>query len=245
MALSDPFQGDFDAFVVKLNSNGALQWLTFLGGDSTDSGLGITVDSSGNVYVVGSSYCSWGSPVRPHAGPGKTDAFVAKLNSSGAIQWSTFLSGGEHGSAWGIARDSLNGEIYVVGISAGSWGPVTRGTNEFTFAAKLNSSGVLQTNAFFGGSGSDGASVIGLDASGNMAVSRASNLSWGSPIRAYSAGFDAFVVKLPAFGNRVGQSFGPVSPAPNLINIGDTAQVFTTPTSRLPVRVTVSAPCGV
>ena len=61
----------------------SLVWNTFLGGSGSDSGEGITVDSSGNSYVVGTSNATWGSPVRGYSG--LNDVFVAKLNSSGAL----------------------------------------------------------------------------------------------------------------------------------------------------------------
>jgi hypothetical protein len=51
--------GDWDAFVAKLDSSGDRQWNTFMGSSSYDSGLGITVDGSGNVYVTGQSDATW------------------------------------------------------------------------------------------------------------------------------------------------------------------------------------------
>ena len=66
-----------------------LTWNTFLGGSGNDLGYGIAVDSSGNVYVAGTSNTSWGSPLQAFGGG--VDAFAAKLDSSGARQWHTFL----------------------------------------------------------------------------------------------------------------------------------------------------------
>ena len=42
------------------------------------------------MYVSGYSDATWGSPVNAYAGGGD-DAFAAKLNSSGALQWNTFM----------------------------------------------------------------------------------------------------------------------------------------------------------
>ena len=50
-------------FVLKLNSSGAYQWHTFYGGSSGDYGEAIAVDGSGNVYVTGHGYDSWGTPL--------------------------------------------------------------------------------------------------------------------------------------------------------------------------------------
>ena len=64
-------------------------WLTFLGGYRWDEGRGIAVDADGNIYVTGSSYDSWGTPVRAHSRG--HDCFVAKLSSDGILLWNTFL----------------------------------------------------------------------------------------------------------------------------------------------------------
>jgi len=202
-----PFAGVSDAFVAKLNGSGALQWNTFLGGSWNDSGAAIAVGTSGNIYVAGGSWATWGSPVRPFAGD--EDAFVAKLSGSGALQWNTFLggSGGEcFGDSAGAIAVDTSGNIYVAGYSPGTWGSPVRpfgGGNGDAFAAKLNGSGVLQWNTFLGGSGSsefgDSARAIAVDESGNSYVAGESDASWGSPVRPY-AGDDAFVAKLNSSG---------------------------------------------
>jgi len=89
-----------------------LQWNTFLGSDSDDLGKSIAVDVIGNVYVAGTSSDTWGAPGLPFAlGP---DAFLAKLNSSGALQWNAFLGGYWDYEGNGIAVDD-GGTVYVAG----------------------------------------------------------------------------------------------------------------------------------
>ena len=51
----------------------------------------LAIDGSGNIYVTGYSDATWGSPVRAYTAG--VDAFVAKLDSSGALVWNTFLGG--------------------------------------------------------------------------------------------------------------------------------------------------------
>lgn len=58
-----PFSGEYDISVVKLNNDGSLAWNTFYGSDTLDMSHGIAVDNSGNVYVTGESYKSWGNPL--------------------------------------------------------------------------------------------------------------------------------------------------------------------------------------
>ncbi len=156
--------GGTDAFVVKLNSSGVVQWVTQLGAttkapnyvSSSNSGndwcTSITLDGTGNIYCGGLTSGSMGE-----ANAGGNDAFVMKLNSSGALQWVTqlgtttkapnYVSASNAGSEScnGIALDS-NSNIYCAGNTTGSMGDANAGgaTSGDAFVMKLNSSGALQ-----------------------------------------------------------------------------------------------------
>ncbi len=80
----NPFAGMDEAFAVKLNNSGVLQWNTFMGSSTFDEGHGIVVDSNGKVYIVGNSDETWGSPVNASAG-GFWDAFAVKFDYSGTV----------------------------------------------------------------------------------------------------------------------------------------------------------------
>jgi hypothetical protein len=77
--------GSGDAFVSELNASGsALAFSTYLGGSGTDDGYGIALDSSGNIYVTGSTF-STNFPTTPGAfqttNPYASEqAFVAKIS---------------------------------------------------------------------------------------------------------------------------------------------------------------------
>jgi len=190
-----PHAGGDEVFVAKLNGSGTLQWHTFLGGLSWDSGYDIAVDTSGNVYLAGGSVGTWGSPIRPHAGG--WDAFVAKLNGSGALQWHTFLGGPYLDEGIGIALDT-SGNVYLAGGSVGTWGSPLRphSYGKDAFVAKLNGSGTLQWHTFLGGAGDDWGNGIAVDTSWNVYVAGRSNATWGSPIRTYTGSWDAFVARI-------------------------------------------------
>ena len=54
------YSGGDDIVVLKLSTAGAYQWHTFYGSaGGTDLGIGIAVDTSGNVYVTGYSNATW------------------------------------------------------------------------------------------------------------------------------------------------------------------------------------------
>jgi len=48
--------GNYDAFVAKLNQQGALIYSTYLGGSEEDRGNSIVVDAKGNIYLTGFTY---------------------------------------------------------------------------------------------------------------------------------------------------------------------------------------------
>ncbi|MCX6565718.1 MAG: SBBP repeat-containing protein [Candidatus Aminicenantes bacterium] len=226
------------AFVVKLDPYGALQWNTFLG-SGYDQGLGIALDPNANVYVTGYSDETWGSPVRPYSGGG--DAFVAKLDPDGFLQWNTFLGGPAYwlfysdDSGQGIALDSI-GNVYVTGKSYGTWGSpvVSHHGEDDAFVAKLDSSGALRWNAFLGGTGYDRGFGLALDPIGNIYVTGESiSPSWGSPIRAFSGSEDGFVAKIKERYSLTISSgpYGTTNPAPGtyFYNPGSTASVSAIP----------------
>jgi hypothetical protein len=193
------FAAGRDAFVAKFNTAGSLIWNTFLGGSYTDTGAGIAVDGSGNIYIGGSSNATWGSPVRAHSG--NNDTFAAKLDSAGGLTWSTFLGGIGNDPAYGIAVDGSN--VYLTGYSHETWGsPVRAFVGGYdSFAAKLNSTtGALTWNTFLGGGFDEQGKGITVDGSGNVYVIGFSSGTWGDPVRSFSSGNDAFIAKLDSSG---------------------------------------------
>jgi hypothetical protein len=130
--------GDYDAFAARLDSSGVLAWNTFLGGSGVDNGEGIAMDRGGNVYVMGDSTASWGSPLRAYSGG--IDTFGANLTSSGALNSLAFLGGSDSDyGRGGIAVDESG--TYISGYSAATWGSPVRafaGSYSNAFAARVN-----------------------------------------------------------------------------------------------------------
>jgi hypothetical protein len=213
----NPFSGNNEIVVLKLNSAGAYQWHTFYGGAGNDYGRGIAVDSiSGNVYVAGDSTATWNgpgatAPLNPYTG--NHDIVVLKLNSAGAYQWHTFfgsVAGWDEG--YSVAVDSISGNVYVAGDSDATWnGPgATAPLNPYSGAAdivvlKLNSAGAYQWHTFYGSvAGNDYDNGIAVDSGGNVYVSAYSYAGWNAgvtaPLNAYSGASDIVVLKLNTSG---------------------------------------------
>ncbi len=188
-----------DAYVARLNSsNGELIWNAFLGGSADDFGWDVTVDA-GQIIAVGTSGSSWGSPVRPYTSG--EDAFVARLDSSGGLIWNTFLGGSGLDRGRSVSVNE-SGAVYIAGYSDSSWGSPNRmfTSGEDAFAVRLNTSGELIWNTFLGGEGTDYGYAIAADGNGSVFLAGHSDATWGSPIRPYTAGWDAFAARLDSNG---------------------------------------------
>jgi hypothetical protein len=199
------FGYDPDAFVAQFNTNGELAWNTFLGESGYDEGNGIAANSHG-IYVTGSSWTAWGSPVRAFTAgtnsPTIFDCFVAKLNLDGSLAWNTFLGGGHHDVGKGLAFSS-DGNLFVSGYSQAGWGnpanaftPGAMGFEPNILAARLDDNGNLTWHTFWGTSANEQGEGIAVDGIGNAYVTGSGEGSWGNPLEAYHGGYDAFLVKL-------------------------------------------------
>jgi beta-lactam-binding protein with PASTA domain len=169
-----------------------LSYSTYLGGSLADAVYGIAADSSGNAYVVGTTF-STNFPVTTGAFQSANSepatfqcAFVSKLDSTGtALVYSTYLGGsgnpGNHAIygdvGIGIAVDG-SGDAYVTGDAQSTNFPVTTGAfqtvnnstkldTENAFVTKLNPTGTaLLYSSYLGGNNQDYGAGIAVDSLG-------------------------------------------------------------------------------
>ena len=168
----------YDVILAKWNSSGTLEWQRSLGGSTADTGQQVAVDSSGNVYIVGTDKSSTSNN-------GADDMLVAKYNSSGTLQWQRILGSSSSDNGTGIAVDS-SGNVYACG---GATGGVD------ILIAKWNSSGTIQWQRTLSSTGVDYAEGISVDNLGNIYVAANTNIS----------GYYQFLIaKLPDDGSSTG-----------------------------------------
>lgn len=145
------YAGNGDAFVTKINPFGSmLDYSTYLGGSSADSGAAIALENSPTtgatkyIYMTGST-ASNNFPVVSGAFDtmlgGTRDAFMAQIdmNAGQQLVYSTYLGGSNNtdgGAAIAInpatVGAGINYGIYVVGITAASDFPVTSNAYDYT-----------------------------------------------------------------------------------------------------------------
>ena len=141
-----------------------------LSGFDTDA-AGVAIDSSDNIYITGTSQGT--NLFGKNATSGTTDdIFVAKLNSSGVVQWVYTAGGTGRDRGRKIALDS-SGNVYVVGYYMSTvdfgGGNVTSNGSWDAFILKLNSSGTFQWVKSYGGStGNDLGRDVVVDSNDNV-----------------------------------------------------------------------------
>ncbi|MCX6154791.1 MAG: SBBP repeat-containing protein [Candidatus Kapabacteria bacterium] len=170
-AFQTSLAGGVDAFLVKFNSSGVRQWGTYYGSAGNEVANDVTIDGSGNIYLVGttnssSSIATSGASQTFNAGG--NDAFLVKFNSSGARQWATYMGGSSTDEGNGICTDA-GGYVYITGLTSSSSNIATSGAHQTSFGGGSNdgylvkyaSSGALQWGTYYGGNDyDDGKKII-------------------------------------------------------------------------------------
>jgi len=165
-----------DAFLVKFNSSGVIQWGTYYGGAGVDIGYSCATDATGNVYLAGDTQqeflpaSSGMTTIGAHQsayGGGYSDGFLVKFDSNGLRQWGTYYGGSLLDVSFSCATDA-SGNVYMSGNTQSSAGIATSGAHQTTFndafLVSFNSSGVRQSGTYYGGI----KNVCTSDASGNV-----------------------------------------------------------------------------
>jgi uncharacterized protein YbcV (DUF1398 family) len=163
------------------------------------------MSSAGNVFVAGHTNGDLGE-----ANAGSWDAFVAKFNAAGTLQWVSQLGDETMGSAAngaeevnGIAVDSSE-NTYITGYTASAtFGEATAGSTD-AFVAKFNSAGVFQWVTRLGAvtlptaTGEQRGTGIALDSNEDPIIS---GYTASALVGTYGGGaYDVFIAKIDSSG---------------------------------------------
>ncbi len=163
-----------------LESSLLIQPLAFaLGSVSGEMGRSVKVDSSGNIYLLG-TFDDNGLDFDPGVGvvnltsAGAEDVFLAKYDSSGALLWAKNMGGPSSDTGNSLSLDS-SGNPYVTGYfydtAIFSTTTLTSAGAHDIFLAKYNGSdGTLSWANGMGGTGSDEGNGLSVDGSGNAYI---------------------------------------------------------------------------
>lgn len=176
--------GNADAWVIKLDSNGTKVWSNTFGGASGDYFYAVRQTGDGG-YIAAGIEQSWGY--------GYTDGWVVKLDSNGTKSWSRIF-GGSMGDQLLSLRLTADGG-YVAAGRVGSWG--NGGYDGWVL--KLDSTGSKTWSSTFGGTEWDELDSVQQTADGGFIVA-GKELSWGQ------GDYDGWVMKLDSTGTKTWSS---------------------------------------
>ena len=208
-----------DAFIVKYNTDGAVQWTAKVGSTQADLGYAIATDTAGNVYVTGqggaatvTAFSSGGASFTPTlTNVGLGDAFIVKYNTSGIVQWNAKIASTQADFGRGIATDDA-GDVYIIGqggtgvtfqafnsnqVAFGT--PTANSGSTDAFIVKYSTSGSVAWVARVASSAADIGYSIATDSSGNVYVTGQGGSN--ATVTAFNADTSAFGTTLPSTGN--------------------------------------------
>ncbi|MBN1145858.1 MAG: SBBP repeat-containing protein [Anaerolineales bacterium] len=173
------YKGRRDAFAVKFNQEGERLFSKLIGGAGDDVAYAMALDEAGKLYLAGWTN-SADFPVTEGVFAGATDAFLARLDEDGALDFATTLGGSGIDEGRGIALDG-SGQAIIAGHTTSQNFPITedpyqsrnRGAND-AFVARLDlgnaPSNRLTYSTYLGGASNDLAEGLAIDAQGDALI---------------------------------------------------------------------------
>jgi len=139
-----------DAWVVKLNDTGDIQWAKCYGGTDDDEIESVIQTNDGGYIFTGSTKSNDGDVIGNH---GYYDMWVVKLDGTGSIQWAKCYGGSDKECGNSIKSKNEGGYI-IAGVTTSNDGDVSmnHGDND-VWLVKIDSIGYLLWQKCYGGSG--------------------------------------------------------------------------------------------
>jgi len=197
------FHEGMDIWVLKLDSNGNLQWQKCYGGSDNDYGSSIQLTPDGG-YVIAGYTSSYDGDVSDNHGA--EDYWVIKITATGGIEWQKCY-GGTYSEEANEIENTSDGGYIVAGQTNSANGDVTpkyRDESQSDYwIVKLSKNGSIEWQKCYGGSLNENCNSIKATKDGYiLAGTTASN---DGDVKGSHGNQDYWVVKLDISGNIVWQ----------------------------------------
>ncbi len=211
--------GGYDVVIAKYDPTGSIIFSTYFGGSGDDWGTSIQTDSSGDIYIMGTSDSSDLPLVNSYQNyiAGGLDIFVAKISADGQeLLYSTFIGGSNGDWGYGIALDSSDNMI-ITGSTFSTDFPTSNpiqdtigggGSGVDAFITKLSTDGQsLVFSTYLGAIGHDWGWDIITDSQDNIIFTGGTALGSFTTSGAFqedpAGGYDVHVTKISSSGTMV------------------------------------------
>ncbi|MFH1654017.1 MAG: SBBP repeat-containing protein [Pseudomonadota bacterium] len=188
--------GAFDIFLAKYDPSGNKLWVKQIGSEDSDVAFGISIDSSGNIYITG---YTMGNLVGNQS-TGSYNIFLIKHDSSGKNIWTRQFGSMSDDTSNNVALDG-NGNIYLAGSTRGDLdGNKNMGISDI-FLTKRDFYGNRLWTKMLGSSYTDYGESLAIGKSGNIYVTGFAGDDLGE--KTYMGDGDIFLAKYDPSGNRL------------------------------------------
>jgi hypothetical protein len=193
--------GNNDAWIIKLNSLGVIQWKKCIGDSADDYASSIRQTLDSGYIIAGYTFSNHGYITGNHGG---YDAWVTKLNKQGNIQW-TKCFGGSFDDYANDIQVTKDGGYIIAGDTYSNDGNIS-GNHGFDdgWILKLSSSGAIEWQRILGGSSDDYLFSIQITKSNGYILSGSSESSDGD-LSGNKGKSDFWVVNLDSTGVTIWQ----------------------------------------
>lgn len=104
--------GDFDACIVKLTSNGVIQWQKSIGGNAYEEIGSVICTSDGDYVIAGFSNSNNGDLTQNY---GSYDGWIVKLGDNGNLLWQKSFGGSKYDNISSILETADGGYVFAGG----------------------------------------------------------------------------------------------------------------------------------
>ncbi|CAM1358733.1 hypothetical protein [Tenacibaculum xiamenense] len=197
---SRPLHAGGDFWVIKLSSQGILEWSRYYGGTFTETPSGIVETQNGNFIIAGTSDST---DVDITDNKGTYDFWVIKINNTGELLWKKNYGGSEIDEAKAIVQTNDN-NFFIVGNSRSNDQDIAQNSGGADLCiVKINNEGNLLLQKNIGGSNFDVGNSVRRMADGHFLVSGSTRSSFETIQN--KGQNDAWVLKIDSQANIIWQ----------------------------------------
>ncbi len=204
---TDPSKGDYDIWILKLDTDGNIVWQKTIGGSAGDILVSFEPTNDGG-YIINAYSDSPASGDKSENSIGGEDYWVIKLNADGSIEWDRTLGGTDINTAVD-AIPTMDGGYLAGGYSnsPASGNKSENPVGKFDYwLIKLDSIGAIVWDKTIGGEDDDFLTDLKELDDGSFLVSGASKSgAFGDKTDPSQGSFDSWFVKISSSGDIIGQ----------------------------------------
>ena len=163
------FGGTKDIWLLKISSNGILEWQKRFGGSGLDVGNHIELMKDGSCLIAASSTSNDGHITGNHSSGTYTDGVLMKIDAAGNLAWSKCFGGTKNEELFDI--EVINGTIFATGFTNSIDGDIPPSQKNYdVWLLAIDEAGNKVMSKIYGGSQNDVAYCMTKGADGSLTM---------------------------------------------------------------------------